>query len=148
MLLQKNNKVLINSYFPHSCNNTQYESRILFISRKKVGQLMQICFHTTAWKVSKHGVFSGQYFLVFELNTEIYSVFSPNKGKYIPEKTPYLSIFFAQCTLLLNWFKELRSVTEYLNTVKESSTRVRKFWYLLLCNFRLLWLKFYFMERQ
>ena len=54
---------------------------------------MQICFHTSAWKVPKHGVFSGQYFLVFELNTEIYYVFSPNKGKYIPEKTPYLSIF-------------------------------------------------------
>ena len=28
----------------------------------------------TAWKVSKYGVFSGSYFLVFGLNTEIYEV--------------------------------------------------------------------------
>ena len=37
----------------------------------------------TAWKVSKYGVISGQYFPVFELNT----------GKYGPEITPYLDIF-------------------------------------------------------
>ena len=37
-----------------------------------------------AWKVSKYGVFSGPYFPVVGLNTEIYgviSVFSPNTGK-------------------------------------------------------------------
>ena len=34
----------------------------------------------TAWKVSKYGVFSGPYF----------PAFSPNTGKYGPEKTPYL----------------------------------------------------------
>ena len=28
----------------------------------------------TVWKVSKYGVFSGPYFLVLELNTEIYSL--------------------------------------------------------------------------
>ena len=33
--------------------------------------------------MSKYGVFSGPYFLVFELNT----------GKYGPEKAPYLDIF-------------------------------------------------------
>ena len=31
---------------------------------------------TTAWKVSKHGVFSGPYFCVF----------SPNAGNHVPEK--------------------------------------------------------------
>ena len=39
--------------------------------------------------------FSGQYFPVFQLDTEIYSVisvFSPNNGKYGTEKTPYLDI--------------------------------------------------------
>ena len=36
-----------------------------------------------AWRVSKYGVFSGQYF----------PVFSPNTGKYGPEKTPYLDTF-------------------------------------------------------
>ena len=31
---------------------------------------------TTVQKVSEYGVFSGQYFLVFGLNTEIYEVIS------------------------------------------------------------------------
>ena len=65
-------------------------------------------FRNTAWKVSKYGDFSGPYFSVFRLNTEIYSVnlriqseyrkisvFSPNTGKYGSEKTPYLDIFLA-----------------------------------------------------
>ena len=43
--------------------------------------------------------FSGPYFPVFGLNTEIYgyeiSVFSPNTGKYGPEKTPYLDTLHA-----------------------------------------------------
>ena len=38
---------------------------------------------STAWKVSKYGVFSGPYFPVFGLNTD----------KYRPEKTPYLDSF-------------------------------------------------------
>ena len=37
------------------------------------------------WKVSKYRVFSGPYL----------SVFSPNVGKYGPEKTPYLDTFQA-----------------------------------------------------
>ena len=41
----------------------------------------------TAWKVSKNGVFSGPSFPAF--------VFSPNTGKYGPEKTPYLDTFHA-----------------------------------------------------
>ena len=49
----------------------------------------------TAWKVSKYGAFSGPYFSAFGLNKERYylSVFSPNAGKYVPEKTPYLDTF-------------------------------------------------------
>ena len=35
--------------------------------------------------MSKYGVFSGPYF----------PVFSPNVGKYVPEKTPYLETFHA-----------------------------------------------------
>ena len=38
--------------------------------------IWSLAFAKTAWKVSKYGVFSGSYF----------SVFSPNKGKYGPEK--------------------------------------------------------------
>ena len=45
----------------------------------------------TAWKVSKYRVFSGPYFPTFGLNMERY--FSPNAGKYEPEKTPYLDTF-------------------------------------------------------
>ena len=37
----------------------------------------------SAWKLSKYGVFSSPYF----------PVFSPNTGKYVPEKTPYLDTF-------------------------------------------------------
>ena len=50
---------------------------------------------TTAWKVSKYGVFFSPCFPAFGLNTEIYGVFSPNAGKYGPEKTPYLVTFHA-----------------------------------------------------
>ena len=49
----------------------------------------------TAWKVSKYGVISGPYFLVFGLNTAIYGVFSANTGKYGPEITPCLDTFHA-----------------------------------------------------
>ena len=40
--------------------------------------------------MSKYGVFSGRYFLVFGLN----------KGKYGPEKTPYLDSFHAVFTII------------------------------------------------
>ena len=40
---------------------------------------------STAWKVSKYGVFSGSYI----------PLFSPNTGKYGPEKVPYLDTFHA-----------------------------------------------------
>ena len=33
------------------------------------------------------------YFPAFGLNTKYLSVFSPNAGKYGPEKTPYLDTF-------------------------------------------------------
>ena len=42
--------------------------------------------------MSKCGGFSGPYFPIFGLNTEI-SVFSPNSVKYGPEKAPYLDTF-------------------------------------------------------
>ena len=59
--------------------------------------------------MSKYGLFSGPYFPTFGLNTEIsvfsiqsesqyifrISVFSPNPGKYGPEKTLYLDNFHA-----------------------------------------------------
>ena len=44
---------------------------------------------TTALKVSKYGVFSGPYF----------PAFSPNTGKYGPEKTSYVDTFHVLSTL-------------------------------------------------
>ena len=48
--------------------------------------------------MSKYGVFSGPHFAAFQLNTrdtKYLSLFSPNAGKYGPEKTPYLDTFHA-----------------------------------------------------
>ena len=49
--------------------------------------------------MSKYRGFSGPYFPVFGLNSEIYGViFSPNTGKYGPEKPPFwtfISLFHA-----------------------------------------------------
>ena len=52
-----------------------------------------------AWKMSKYGSFSGTYFPVFELNTDIHSVnfrISPNAGKYGPEDLRIWTLF-TQC---------------------------------------------------
>ena len=49
-----------------------------------------------ARKVFKYGVFSGPFFSLFRLNTEIYRVnlfFGANTGKYATEKPPYLDTF-------------------------------------------------------
>ena len=49
-------------------------------------------------KVSKYGVFSGPFFPLFLLNTEIYGEslrIQSEYGKYGPEKTPYLDTFHA-----------------------------------------------------
>ena len=48
------------------------------------GRKQKVIFNTL-WKVSKYGVFSGPYFLVFGVNA----------GKYRPEETPYLDTFYA-----------------------------------------------------
>ena len=54
----------------------------------------------------KYGVISGPYFPVFGLNIPL---FSPNKGKYGPEITPYLDTFHAvginrySCGLFNSW---------------------------------------------
>ena len=48
---------------------------------------------STAWKMSKYGVYSVPHFPASGLNTEKISQFSPNTVKYGPEKTPYLDTF-------------------------------------------------------
>ena len=87
------------------------------------------------WKVSKYGVFSGQYFPAFGLNTKRYfvslciqsecgylSVFSPNAGKYGPGKTPYLDTFHAvnvTCSCLEIKIDRKRNISQKLKVVLE-----------------------------
>ena len=68
----------------------------------------------TAWQMSKYGVFSGPYF----------SVFSPNTGKYGPEKTLYLDIFHAVTTFV---FPFCIGLITYLN---DSNMGVLKHFYI------------------
>ena len=56
-------------------------------------QFLLLLSNVTAWKVSKYRVFSTPYL----------SVFSPNAGKYGPEKTPYLDTFHALCIFQRNF---------------------------------------------
>ena len=60
----------------------------------------------TVWKASKYGVFSGPYFHVFGLNTEVFGVnlrIQSEYGKIPTEKTLYLDTFHA--VILLRSFK-------------------------------------------
>ena len=66
------------------------------IDLRKVVAYTQTEF-STAWKVSKYGVFSGPYFPVFSSNT----------GKYGPEKPRYLDIFHAVFITQCLWFDEI-----------------------------------------
>ena len=61
---------------------------------EETGMGRHFCSDLTASKMSKYGVISGLYFLVFGLSTEIYGVnlrIQLNTGKYRPEKTLYLN---------------------------------------------------------
>ena len=60
-------------------------NRIAIFHEYSKCKLEFVSLSDTAWKVSKYGVFSARYF----------PVFSPNIGKYKPEKTPYLDTFQA-----------------------------------------------------
>ena len=53
-----------------------------------------------ALKLSKYGIFSGPYFPVFGLSTEIYSVNLRFQSEYGPEKIPYLDVFYAVGSLI------------------------------------------------
>ena len=79
---------------------------------------LSISVLNTASKVPKYGVFSGPYFPSFGLNTSYLSVFSPNAGKYGPEKTPYLDTFYA--------VKDITNNVNLLNNVKKIFRKVSK----------------------
>ena len=78
----------------------------IFIKLRSIFDPFKIIY--TAWKVSKYEFFSGPYFPEFGLNI---SVFSPNAGKYGPEKTLYMDTFH---TVLLEAFATLPTHINYL----------------------------------
>ena len=65
--------------------------------------------------MSKYGVFSGPYFSVFGLNTEIYGV-----KKYGPEITPYLDTFLAVSLNQIN-FSTFHAVTRFVVFINRNS---------------------------
>ena len=70
----------------------------------KCDKIVENC-DKTAWKLSKTEIFSGPYFPIFGLNTEIYGVniFRPNIGKYGPEKTPFFRHFSCSDFIIDVW---------------------------------------------
>ena len=72
--------------------NTTHAIDLLFL-----GIALFFCTNT-AWKVTKYGVFSGLYFPLFGLNSDIYTVnvrIQLDTRKYGPEKSPNLENFDA-----------------------------------------------------
>ena len=77
-------------YIPNAC----FRRRLPYMKR------------CTAWKVSKYGVFLVRIFPHSDWirrDTSYCSVFSPNTGKYGPEKTPYLDPFHAVMIVVKNF---------------------------------------------
>ena len=72
---------------------------------------------TTEWKMSKYGVFSGPYFTVFWLNTDIYEVNSIRIRENTDQKKLRISSLFAQCT---RWY--YASVLMFLSTTTNFSS--------------------------
>ena len=72
-----------------------------------------------AWKVSKYGVFSGPYFLVFELNTEIYFV----------NRAVFIQYIFAILLLLLkeSTFGTRKNAQWLFSLLKFSSFKIIEF---------------------
>ena len=99
--------------------------------------------------MSKHGVFSSLYFPVFGLNSEIYGVnhseiFSPNAGKYRPEKTPHLDTFYPVKLYEIHFLITLKKVSFLFllcNTVfyfKHGVIQIRKiFYYIIVSLFKM-----------
>ena len=66
------------------------------LSSGKIDKYESLTVENTAWKVYRYGVSSGSYFVVFELNKEIYEdfpVFSEYGKIRTMKKNPYLDIF-------------------------------------------------------
>ena len=76
-------EIFKNTFSTENLRTTASRYKIIWLSQQKDFYIMtfvacrstlilrSLWYTVTAWKVSKYGVFSGPYFLVFELNTEI-----------------------------------------------------------------------------
>ena len=83
--------IRINFFFETVPCKRRLTCKMYFLLIKRCLHISGLPWSFTAWKMSKYGVFSGPYF----------PVFSPNAGKYGPEKTPYLDTFHTVFDLLL-----------------------------------------------
>ena len=99
-------------------SNSEYEhfsrsavSLVLFRIRKNSALFYVKVYLLTSPKVSKYGIVSGPYFLVFGLNT----------GKYGPEISPYLDTFHA-VTHLLNLFS-VENLSKKFSRIKGKKNR-------------------------
>ena len=72
---------------------TPFLSVFFVFHGKNLLLLKLISRYVTAWKVTKYGVFSGPYFLVFGLNTEIYGVNLRIQSEYRKIRTRKNSVF-------------------------------------------------------
>ena len=104
----------------------------------------------TTWKVSKYGVFSGPYFPVFGLNTEIYSINLRTQSKYRKIRSRKNSVFeqFSPIVALNqrykkeNWIMmttQKQYVTEHCNKRKWKKTKFSRF---------TMWISFYLISRR
>ena len=84
----------------------------LWLEKDQFQSMYHLTKHT-AWKVCKYRVFSGPYFPIFGLNTEIYSVNLRIQSEYRkirtgPEKTLYLDTFHT--VIRLKMLKHLQTL--------------------------------------
>ena len=105
-----------------SVQSSKMSTKCLFISAfssKFALEKLMVFFlnFSTAWKVPKYGVFSGPYFPVFELNTEIYSVNLRIQSEYKEIRTRKSFVFgtFTKCRRLI---KPLEKYSENMSNLK------------------------------
>ena len=89
----------------------QYFVPVQLLHMNGLVRLLFTVSHTyTAWKVSKYGVISGPYFLVFGLNTEIYGVF----GHFSRSVIDLIMSFFKRMGEIIIWSGSLHFAKHFL----------------------------------
>ena len=101
----------------------------------------------TSWKVSVFGTFLVRIFPDSDWirrDTEYLSVFSPNAGRYVPEKTPNTDTFRAVSVDRFIFFISLtlNNISRYFRYLHEVRTILSRTW-MVNWSRRLCWLHFY-----